>query len=84
MVKTELLSQPVYQPGKPIDYVARDLGLDPNTIVKLASNENPLGASPLGIAAGKAAIEDIHLYPDGGCYELVKACLLYTSDAADE
>ena len=73
MVKTELLSQPVYQPGKPIDYVARDLGLDPNTIVKLASNENPLGASPLGIAAGKAAIEDIHLYPDSGCYELVKA-----------
>lgn len=72
MVKPELLSQPVYQPGKPIDYVARELGIDPHSIIKLASNENPLGASPRGIAAGKAAMDDIHLYPDGGCYELIK------------
>lgn len=73
MVKQELLSQPVYQPGKPIDYVARELGLDPHSIIKLASNENPLGASPRGIAAGKAAMEKIHLYPDGGCYDLIRA-----------
>jgi histidinol-phosphate aminotransferase len=70
LVKPELLLQPVYQPGKPIEYVARELGLDPSTIVKLASNENPLGASPKAIAAGKAAMDSIQLYPDGGCYDL--------------
>ncbi len=73
LVKPELLSQPVYQPGKPIEYVARDLGLDPSTIVKLASNENPLGASPKAVAAGKAAMDSIQLYPDGGCYDLKQA-----------
>jgi len=73
IVKPELLSQPVYQPGKPIEYVARELGLDPNAIIKLASNENPLGASPKAIAAGKAALDQVQLYPDGGCYELKRA-----------
>ena len=73
LVKPELFSQPVYQPGKPIEYVARELGLDPSTIVKLASNENPLGASPKAIAAGKAAMDSVQLYPDGGCYDLKKA-----------
>lgn len=73
MVKPELLAQPVYQPGKPIDYVARDLGLNPSSIVKLASNENPLGASPRAIAAGKLALDSVQLYPDGGCFELKQA-----------
>ncbi len=73
LVKPELLSQPVYQPGKPIEYVARDLGLDPHSILKLASNENPLGASPKAIEAGKAALNSVQLYPDGGCYNLKKA-----------
>ena len=73
LVKPELLSQPVYQPGKPIDYVARELGLDPSTILKLASNENPLGASPRAIEAGKAAMDKVHLYPDGGCYDLKRS-----------
>ncbi len=70
LVKPELLTQPVYQPGKPIDDVARELGLDPDTILKLASNENPLGASPKAIAAAKAAVDQMQLYPDGGCYAL--------------
>ncbi len=73
IVKPELLLQPVYQPGKPIDDVARELGLDPTGILKLASNENPLGASPRAIAAGKAALDQVALYPDGGCYELKRA-----------
>ena len=73
LVKPELLSQPVYQPGKPIEYVARELGLNPNTIVKLASNENPLGASARAIEAGKKALDSVELYPDGGCYELKNA-----------
>ncbi|CAN5305992.1 histidinol-phosphate transaminase [soil metagenome] len=59
-----------YEPGRPIDDVARDLGLDPSTIVKLASNENPLGPSPAAIAAMESAVRDVHLYPDGGGYRL--------------
>ena len=70
LVKPELLSQPTYQPGKPIEDVARDLGLDPDSILKLASNENPLGASPRAIEAGKASLDTIQLYPDGGCFQL--------------
>ncbi len=73
LVKPELLSQPTYQPGKPIEYVARELGLNPSSIVKLASNENPLGASPRAIEAGKGAMDNVELYPDGGCFELKNA-----------
>ena len=73
LVKKELLTQPVYQPGKPIDDVARDLGIDPSTILKLASNENPFGPSPRAIEAGKRAMDSVHLYPDGGCYRLKEA-----------
>jgi len=53
-----------YQPGKPITELARDLGLDEHTIVKLASNENPLGLSPKARAAIEAAIPDLARYPD--------------------
>src|SRR5690606_25293768 len=46
-----------YEPGKPIEETARELGLDPASIVKLASNENPLGPSPLAIEAMRAELE---------------------------
>lgn len=59
-----------YEPGKPIEETARELGLDPKDIVKLASNENPLGPSPLAKEAMREAIENAHLYPDGGGYRL--------------
>ncbi len=59
-----------YEPGKPIDETARELGLDPAQIVKVASNENPLGPSPLAKAAMREALEDSHIYPDGGGYKL--------------
>ena len=62
--------QPVYEPGKPIETVAREYGLDPANIAKLASNENPFGPSPQAIAAGEVALRSAHLYPDGGCHEL--------------
>ncbi|WP_415909879.1 histidinol-phosphate transaminase [Oleiharenicola sp. Vm1] len=65
-----ILTQPVYEPGKPIDQVARELGLDPATIVKLASNENPFGPSPRAVAAGEKALREANLYPDGGYYVL--------------
>jgi len=59
-----------YEPGKPISETARELGLDPADIVKVASNENPLGPSPLAKAAMRAALEEAHIYPDGGAYRL--------------
>lgn len=62
-----------YQPGKPIDEVARELGLDPQKILKLASNENPLGASPKAIAAIKEELSELNIYPDGSGYALKKS-----------
>ena len=62
--------QPVYEPGRPIDVVAREFGLDPQETIKLASNENPLGASPMALAAVREFLNQTHLYPDGGCYLL--------------
>ena len=62
-----------YAPGKPIGELARELGLDPAGIIKLASNENPLGASPLGWAAARRALDEAHLYPDGACFDLKQA-----------
>lgn len=70
LVSPAVRSQPVYEPGKPIEYVARELGLDPAGIIKLASNENPFGPSPKALAAAKAALEHGEIYPDGGCYDL--------------
>ena len=70
LVKPAVLTQPVYEPGKPIEYVARELQLDPATIIKLASNENPFGPSPRAVAAAKTALEHGELYPDGGCFAL--------------
>ena len=63
----------VYEPGKPIEETARELGVDPDTIIKLASNENPLGASPKALQAMRAALEHAHLYPDGSGFYLRKA-----------
>lgn len=62
--------QPVYEPGKPIEYVAQEFGLDPARIAKLASNENPFGPSPKAVAAMQEALKTVHLYPDGGCCDL--------------
>ena len=62
--------QPVYEPGRPIDVVAREFGLDPQETIKLASNENPLGPSPKALAAVRDFLHQAHLYPDGGCYSL--------------
>ncbi|MDF1824227.1 MAG: histidinol-phosphate transaminase [Verrucomicrobiales bacterium] len=59
-----------YDPGKPIDETARELGLNPEDIIKVASNENPLGPSPRAVEAMKEAAEGVHIYPDGGGYKL--------------
>ncbi len=54
-----------YEPGKPIEEVKRELGL--RDVIKLASNENPLGPSPLALEAMKKHLEEISYYPDGHC-----------------
>jgi histidinol-phosphate aminotransferase len=58
-----------YQPGKPIDEVRREMGLT-GEIVKLASNENPLGPSPRALDALRDTLPKAALYPDGGCHDL--------------
>jgi histidinol-phosphate aminotransferase len=62
-----------YQPGKPISELAREMGLEERSIVKLASNENPRGIGPRTRAAIEAAIGDIARYPDGNGFELKQA-----------
>ncbi len=59
-----------YQPGKPIAELAREMGLHEANIIKLASNENPLGMSPLALEAIEQALPDLALYPDGSGYAL--------------
>jgi len=61
---------PVYQPGRPIEEVARELGLPAADIIKLASNENPLGPSPLALAAMQRTLGQLNLYPDGNAFYL--------------
>ncbi len=70
LAKPFVHTYPSYVPGRPIEDVARDLGLDPAGIIKMASNENPFGPSPLAVEAAKRAIEQGQFYPDGGCYAL--------------
>ena len=65
-----LAQLPVYQPGRPIEEVARELGLPPGDIIKLASNENPLGPSPAAVTAMEKALRQLHLYPDGNAFFL--------------
>lgn len=61
---------PVYQPGRPVQEVARELGLSARRVIKMASNENPLGPSPAALAALKKALNDLHQYPDGNAFYL--------------
>ncbi|WP_167141461.1 histidinol-phosphate transaminase [Pseudomonas sp. OTU750018] len=59
-----------YVPGKPVDELARELDLDPASIVKLASNENPLGPSPKALEAIRGELAELTRYPDGNGFEL--------------
>ena len=66
----QIANLPVYQAGRPIEEVARELGLPASSIIKLASNENPLGPSPKALAAMEHVLENLHLYPDGNAFYL--------------
>src|SRR5207245_1976885 len=65
-----LQTLPVYQPGRPVEEVARELGLPAEGIIKLASNENPLGPSPAALASMEKVLKHLHLYPDGNAFYL--------------
>src|ERR1039458_3202702 len=65
-----LQAVPVYQPDRPIEEVARELGLPADGIIKVASNENPLGPSRLALAAMRKAVAQVNLYPDGNAFYL--------------
>ena len=72
-----------YQPGKPIAELARELGLDALSIIKLASNENPLGVSPKAQKAIRAVLDGLALYPDGNGFELKQALSRHLSVGMD-
>src|SRR5918992_4556246 len=60
-----------YAPGKPIEEVEREIGIANS--IKLASNENPLGPSPLALEAMREKLAQLHMYPDGDCFYLKSA-----------
>ena len=73
LANPQLRDLAVYEPGKPIEETASKLGVHPDSIIKLASNENPLGPSPKAIDAMRATLENAQLYPDGGSFYLREA-----------
>lgn len=70
LIRKNILKISPYIPGKPIEEVEREFGI--KNIIKMASNENPLGPSPKAILAMRKYLKKLNLYPDGNCYELKK------------
>ena len=72
IIRPAVLSCGTYIPGKPVEEVKREYGL--TDIIKMASNENPLGTSPKAIEAMmRELLENSNRYPESSCVELVKA-----------
>ena len=71
VVKPHIRTLAPYQPGKPIEELERELGIE--GAIKLASNESPLGPSPKAVAALRSALDGVHRYPDGASYALRRA-----------
>ncbi|HET8552365.1 MAG TPA: histidinol-phosphate transaminase [Gammaproteobacteria bacterium] len=71
-----------YEPGKPIGEVQREYGL--TEIVKLASNESPLGPSPKAKTAVQAQLDELAIYPDGNAYDLKQALAAHWAVSADQ
>ena len=71
-----------YVPGKPIEETEREYGI--TGVIKLASNENPLGPSPIAVEAMQAALRKVHLYPDGSSYYLVRRLAQHLNVEASE
>ena len=84
LIRRQIETLPVYQPGKPIELVARENGIPLDSIIKLASNENPLGSSPAAVEAVRKAACDMSPYPDNSGYELVGALCAKFGFSADQ
>ena len=84
LANPRILEQPTYLPGKPIEEVAAEYGLESGEICKLASNENPWGASPKALKAGADALSKVNLYPEGSGQVLRKALAKYHQLEADQ
>ena len=69
----DLSANAPYVPGRGVEEVARDLGLDPDELVKLSSNENPFGPSPKAVEAATEAAESAHIYPKAAHADLTEA-----------
>lgn len=69
LIRNHILKIEQYEPGKPVEVLRRELALK-GEVLKLASNENPLGPSPLAIKAVRRNLEESHLYPDNSCCNL--------------
>ena len=67
-IKKSILDLVPYPPGKPIEELTREYGIQ--EVIKLASNENPLGPSPKALEAIRRALSQLHRYPDGSGYYL--------------
>ncbi len=76
LVREALLSIRPYVPGRPIQDVMREFGLA--RVIKMASNENPLGPSPKAVAAIQAMLGELHRYPDGAAQDLRSAIAMHT------
>ena len=81
-VSPEIESLIPYKPGKPIEETKRELGL--TEVIKLASNENPLGPSPKAVEAIKKATEDLSRYPDPSCFQLRQRLATYWNVRSDD
>src|SRR5258705_7879323 len=68
IVKRHIRELAPYEPGKPPEELERELGIE--GAIKLASNESPIGPSPLAVAAVRNALASVHRYPDGACFDL--------------
>jgi histidinol-phosphate aminotransferase len=71
-----------YEPGKPVEQLERELGV--RGAIKMASNENPFGPSPRGLAAAREALAGVNRYPDGGGYRLRQALAARHGVSLDE
>lgn len=80
--KSTIIGLPVYQPGKPIEEVKRELGLD--EVIKLASNENPFGCSEKAKEAIVNELNQTSIYPDGGAVQLTQAVANHLGVGTDQ
>jgi len=80
--KSNIMDLPVYEPGKPIEEVQRELGLA--EVIKLASNENPFGCPPKAKEAVVRELANIQIYPDGASQELAAALSAHLGVGADQ